>query len=104
MRKFAGATLQPRTRTEASSRAITSSTCDSNFMHSTEVEQYQVDYLDAKGYAFGIFGVLCVSPDAMLCRLPHPDEEVLLVTHGEQHGSALLHGDSDHSAERPRTR
>ena len=52
-------------------------------MHSTEVVSSSSSGRlsgRAKGYAFGIFGVLCVSPDAMLCRLPHPDEEVLLVT------------------------
>jgi drug/metabolite transporter (DMT)-like permease len=34
----------------------------------------------AKGYAYGISAVMVVSPDAMLCRLPDKDEDVLMVT------------------------
>ena len=34
----------------------------------------------AKGYAYGVAAVMLISPDAMLCRLPAPEEDVLLVT------------------------
>lgn len=34
----------------------------------------------AKGYAYGTAAVMMISPDAMFCRLPSPEEDVLLVT------------------------
>ena len=34
----------------------------------------------ARGFVYGIVGVVIVSPDALLCRLPSPDEDYLLIT------------------------